>query len=84
MSNPVKKNAPEEIASPPNIVSAVGVAVHSITGDDALAKRVEEAMSQAVTDCLAQGVSIEDSEVIKAAMLVARARVRAEAGLEPD
>ena len=39
------------------------------------AKMVEAAMSQAVIDCLNSGISIEDSETIRATMLSARARV---------
>jgi hypothetical protein len=65
------------------VVSAVFTAADSLD-NPALARKVEKAMSQAVTDCLASGVSIQDSPTIKAAILAARARVRAEAGLEAD
>lgn len=69
--------------SEPRIVSAVLTAAYSYD-NEALAARVEAAMAQAVRDCLAAGVSIEDSVTIKAAILAARAKVRAEAGLTQD
>lgn len=52
--------------------------------DPELAAKVQEAMSQAVTDCLNRGVSIDDSDMIKLAILEARHRVRTEFGLPDD
>jgi hypothetical protein len=46
--------------------------------------RVEAAMAAAVQECLDRGVSIQDSVTIKAAMMAARHRLRAEAGLPYD
>lgn len=62
------------------IVSAVGVSAQSLS-NPALAAHMEREMAKAVEDCLARGVSIEDSVTIKAAILDAIARVRREAGL---
>lgn len=68
---------------PPNVAAAVGVAAYSLDRP-VLAKQVELAMSTAVLECLARGVSINDSPTIKAAMMAARQRVRREAGLPDD
>lgn len=69
----------------PRIVAAVGIAAQSLDpSHDELAEAVEEAMAQAVTNCLAAGVSIEDSDTIRTAMQDARQRVRAAAGLPDD
>lgn len=79
----LKKATPAVVSPPLTIVAGVGVSADSLD-NTALAQRVELAMSQAVTDCLAAGIRIEDSATIKAAMLAARARVRAEAGLTDE
>lgn len=90
---PIKKRgktapAPAKVDAPvpePRVVSAVGVCCLSLNpSEQGLAKRIEQAMSQAVTDCLQRGVSIEDSVTIKAAILEARHRVLREAGLPDD
>lgn len=65
------------------IVSAVGTAAHSISNPE-LAKVMEAEMAKAVQKCLDDGVPIEDSDTIKAAILAAIARVRREAGLPED
>lgn len=66
----------------PVIVSAVGICCAPLDPANAeSAKQIELAMSQAVTDCLARGVSIEDSVTIKAAMMDAMRTTRAELGL---
>lgn len=67
------------MADDPTIVSAVGTAAaSSLRGDVDLAARIEAAMSQAVTQALADGIPIEDSATIKARMMDARAKVLAE------
>lgn len=71
------------VTATPTVVAAVAVSASSLE-DAALAQRVEAAMSQAVLDCLAQGISITDSPAIKAAIRAARQRVRTAAGLPED
>lgn len=58
---------------PPQIVSAVltAAAHHNPT----LAQAVETAMAQAVMDCLAAGVSMDDAATMRTAMHAARDRV---------
>lgn len=65
---------PLESEPAPRIVEAVAV-MASVKQQPVRAKQIEAAMSAAVHDCLANGVSLEDTETIKAAMLAARARV---------
>jgi hypothetical protein len=55
------------------VVSAVMTA--STARDKMTAQTIESAMSQAVTDALARGVSIDDTRALKIAMQEARARV---------
>lgn len=61
----------------PYIVEAVmaSASTSGIGGNKALAARIEEAMSQAVLDASAEGIT--DPMIIKAWMLEARARVKA-------
>lgn len=62
-----------------NIVEAVGTASVATGGRSAFrAKRIEQAMAQAVKDCLARGVPLEDSVTIRQAMMDARDAVKAE------
>lgn len=61
-------------APPARVVEAVAV-MASVKQQPVRAKQIEAAMSAAVRECLANGVSLEDTETIKAAMLAARARV---------
>lgn len=53
----------------PVIVAAV--AASALARDPALAKRKEAAMLAAVRDALAEGVSLDDSDTIRARMLAA-------------
>lgn len=54
----------------PVIVAAVGAL--STSRDPSRAKRIEAAMAAAVTDALAEGITLEDSDTIRARMLAAR------------
>ena len=55
----------------PKIVSAVGVAVNSLSDDgQERAKAIEKAMSDAVMECYADGIT--DPELVRARMLEAR------------
>jgi type IV secretory pathway TrbL component len=58
----------------PKIVAAVAT-MAAARHDVPLAKRIEQAMAAAVIHTLSNGVSIEDTETIKAAMHAARERV---------
>lgn len=61
------------------IVSAVGVAVANHNGaSDEMVKKIEMAMSQAVSDAHANGIS--DPDEIRTLMLIARDKVRNEVG----
>lgn len=60
------------------IVEAVGTA-SSVSGNKDLSKRIEAAMSQAVTDALAEGIAMDDTETIKARIMAARSKVLDEA-----
>ena len=66
------------------VVSAVGVIVTQ--GGDAtpLSQRLEEAMSQAVHTAIAEGVSVNDTEQLKARMQSAREEVLKSVGLLVD
>jgi hypothetical protein len=60
----------------PKIVAAVG----SLTGagrfgGPALAQAMEAAMAQAVQDCAADGIGMDQPDVIRARMLAARQRI---------
>lgn len=60
----------------PRIVGAVGTAVgHSSLGGKELTKRLEAAMQQAVAEALAEGISIEDSDTLRARQMAARSAV---------
>jgi hypothetical protein len=68
----------------PKIVEAVGTSAGAARiGGRELSKRIEAAMAQAVTDALAEGISINDTETIKARTLEARAAVLAEVNAQP-
>lgn len=61
------------------IVAAVGTSsASSVSGDGSRAKRIEEAMTKAVEDALAEGVSMDDVETIKARKMAARSAVLAQ------
>lgn len=57
---------------PPVIIEAAGTAASSL-GKSGYARRIEEAMTDAVTECLANGVT--DPEVILKRKLAARSRL---------
>jgi hypothetical protein len=59
----------------PRIVSAVATMAATKPNRGDLAKQIEDAMSQAVQDCLDKGISINEVEEIRAAMLEARLKV---------
>lgn len=61
------------------IVAAVGSAA-AATGKDQspISKQIEQAMAQAVTDALAEGIDINNSDEIKRRMLAARDSVMAQ------
>lgn len=60
----------------PRIVAAVGTASSvGAAGRTELSARIEEAMADAVNRCLADGVPIQDSKTIRAAMMEARKKV---------
>lgn len=61
----------------PRIVEAVATMANVKQRPD-LARRIEAAMSSAVHECLANGVSLSDTDTIRAAMLAARERVKRE------
>lgn len=57
----------------PQVVQAVFTA--TAHKDVATAKAIEAAMARAVHECMAQGVDLNDTERVRAAMMAARARV---------
>lgn len=57
----------------PRIVEAVGIA--SSAGKKNVAKLIEAAMSQAVTDAMAEGVNVNDSDELRKRMMAARQKV---------
>ena len=60
------------------IVSAVGAAASSVNvAGKALAAAIQAAMSQAVMDCYAEGIS--DPDIHRDRMMAARARIKAAA-----
>lgn len=61
----------------PVIVAAVGAGASTTARDPSRAKRIEAAMAAAVRDALAEGVSLSDSDTIRARMLAARESVKA-------
>lgn len=63
----------------PRIVAGVGIAAHA--DDPAVGADVERAMHQAVTDALAEGISLEDSDTIRARIQAAIDAKRLEHGL---
>ena len=64
------------------IVEAVGSASFSPNkGGAKMSKLIEQAMSNAVHAALTEGVSIHDSETIRARMLAAREAVKATHGV---
>jgi hypothetical protein len=71
---PVLPSSPEGPGQAPRIVEGVVVSASKFQ-DRNLGLEVENAMAQAVRDALASGVSINDTERIRAAMLAARVRV---------
>jgi hypothetical protein len=72
----VRRPAPEPVVEP-RIVEAVAT-MASVKQRPDLARRIEAAMSAAVHECLANGVSLSDTDTIRAAMLAARERVKRE------
>lgn len=68
-----------EQGNAPRIVAATGSATHS---RGATAQQIEAAMSQAVLDCAEEGIT--DTAEIKARMLEARERVKAEAKAQAE
>lgn len=65
------------MADEPQIASAVGASSTVRGRPDAkeLGQRLEQAMSDAVTQALADGISMENTEEIKARMMAAREAV---------
>lgn len=64
------------MADEPTIVSGVGAAAsRSSSGGPTLAKEIEIAMSDAVKQAMAEGISLDESDEIRARMLAARAAV---------
>lgn len=59
--------------APPVVAASVWTA--SAHKHDTVAKAIEDAMAAAVADCVAQGVSLDDTATVAAAMQAARARV---------
>ena len=58
----------------PRVVRAVGISVNALSPqNEPLARAIEKAMSDAVLECIADGVT--DSDVVKARMDAARLRV---------
>jgi hypothetical protein len=64
----------QAILHKPRVAAAV-MAAASVRQNPDRAKQIEAAMAQAVRDTLASGVSLSDSNTIRAAMLAARERV---------
>lgn len=64
--------SPTSLSEP---VIAAGVLTASAHRSVPMAHAIEQAMQQAVMECVARGVSMDDSATIQAAMLRARARV---------
>jgi hypothetical protein len=61
----------------PKVVAAVGAASGSLSPNGRKAARlIELAMADAVKDCVEEGVSLSDTETIKARMMAARERVK--------
>lgn len=58
----------------PRVVEAV-LSAASVRQNPERAKQIERAMSQAVTDAMRNGVSLQDADAIRAAILAARQRV---------
>jgi hypothetical protein len=65
----------EQIES--RIVAAVGAAVTSLR-DKRLAKILEAAEVKAIEDCLSEGISVHDSEMVIARKQAYRSRAKAE------
>lgn len=68
------------------IVTAVGIAVSTGSRGRAMAKRIENAMRQAVLDANAEGISTEEknSDVIRERMMLARRKVLDEIAAENE
>ena len=63
----------------PKIAAAVGTASGSmVSGEHSRSKRIEDAMTKAVEDALAEGVPMDDVDTIKARKMAARAAVLSE------
>jgi hypothetical protein len=59
------------------IVAAVGAASGTLSPDSKLAsKLIQEAMANAVTECVKEGISLSDSETIRGRMMAARELVK--------
>ena len=71
------------MADESTIVTAVGISVNTIFGED-VNRRLERAMSDAVLECNAGGITTEEknSSTIRAAMAVAHRRVMDEVASE--
>jgi hypothetical protein len=72
-AKPAKRRKPT-----PKIVAAVGVSSSATAkgpNQKALSRHVEAAMQRAVTDAMAEGISVEDSVTMKARMMAARKAV---------
>lgn len=52
-----------------------GVWTAAASKDKSLSKEIEEAMSQAIKECMANDISLDETALIKKAMMQARARV---------
>lgn len=63
----------------PRIVAGIGLAAHA--DDPAIGAAVERAMQRAVTDALAEGISLEDSDTIRARIQAAIDATRLAHGL---
>lgn len=76
-----KQELPTEVTAEPRIVEAVFTSSNQgevLAGrtKSPLAKMIEQAMSDAVTQALADGIDISDSEAIRERILAARQKVK--------
>lgn len=63
---------PTDADSTPEPVIAEAVGASAAARDPSRAKRLEAAMAAAIQDAIAEGISLEDSDAIRARMMAAR------------